>query len=287
MIVVKLHSGLGNQLFQYALGRNLALKYQTKLILDIERFSRDNLRDYKLKYFHTCGKVVDNYLSAKFLLRDPVYYLKAKTTRWQSVNDKVWEPTEIEEIPDNSILRGYWPSEEYFKNIRELLLAEFELRADYKDAQYATVEKRIKETQSVALHFRRGDYLHAENKDIFGLLGLHYYERAMRHMHEKVANPHYFIFSDDISWVKENFNLPNSYEFVSDPALLQDVQEFSLMRACKHHIIANSTFSWWAAWLNSNPHKIVIQPETWYLEAKAQYAYEKGYVLKGQGFIRL
>ena len=286
MIVVKLNSGLGNQFFQYAMGRSLAMKHYTGLMIEIGSFATDDLRDFKLNHFQIKAELVDDFQSQKLLFTHPLFLLKARTGGIKDVHDSVWKMTPPESIGDDSILRGYWGNDLYLKHIRELLLDELTLRPQSETPHYLEVKKQMAETQSVALHIRRGDYLDSTNKDIFNLLEMSYYERAITLMNEKVTTPVYFIFSDSIPWVKEHFHLPQRYEMVSDNVLL-DVHDLSLMRHCRHNIIANSTFSWWGAWLNTNPGKIMIAPKKWYHKEEAQQAYESGEVLHCKEFIRL
>jgi hypothetical protein len=119
--------------------------------------------------------------------------------------------------------------------------------------------------ESVSLHIRRGDFVsNRKTNEIHGVLPLEYYYEAIRLITNQVRNPEFFIFSDDIPWVRENLLVPKKVNFVEHPTSNRDYEDLILMSNCKHHIIANSSFSWWGAWLSQNPVKRVIAPREWY-----------------------
>ena len=164
-------------------------------------------------------------------------------------------------IHPNSYFDGYWFGLEYFKDIEDIIRAEFSLKTPLNKAN-ATLKKRILATQdSVFLHIRRGDYLNSD----FKLLDGKHYSNAINHIKSKLAKPYIFIFSNDILWCEREFLATLSdeckegveFEFVKNNGEDNAVQEMELMRSCKHAIIANSTFSWWASYLIDNPNKIV------------------------------
>jgi len=173
-------------------------------------------------------------------------------------DDKVYNKTE------NIYFEGYWQSEKYFLNYREDLLEEFTLKKELhpKSKEY---ENKIREVQSVSLHIRRGDYVtNTHTNSVHGTCSLQYYRDAVKEIEIKVEDPHFFIFSDDLAWVKENLDFIDNVAFVELDKEIPDHEEMVLMSLCKHNIIANSSFSWWSAWLNQNDKKIVIAPKKWF-----------------------
>jgi hypothetical protein len=158
-------------------------------------------------------------------------------------------------------LYGLWQSEEYFRDVGDVLRADLQPRP----GPFPELERQMRQTESVAVHIRRGDYLTAVGRQ-FGFVGLDYYQRAIADLRADLASPHFYVFSDDIDWVACHLRVDAPHTLVrpdggSEPA---DHEDFRLMRACRHFIVANSTFSWWAAWLADGPGKIVIAPRRWY-----------------------
>lgn len=268
MIVVNLKGGIGNQMFQYALGRHLALKNATELKLDIAGLDRANAvgdiyRPFALQAFNIKATVATPGEVRKLkypygIISKGWRYLTFKLSRDKNI---LFRP-EVLGYTDNIYLDGYWQSPLYFAEIRETLLTELTLKAESEGFQ--NFAELIKASCAVAIHIRRGDY--AKNPLVakeFGPCSLNYYEHALAKINATVASPTYFVFSDDLPWVKENLSLPASSVFVDDKTL-RDVDELILMSLCRHNIIANSSFSWWSAWLNQNPSKIVIAPTPWF-----------------------
>ncbi|MBU2567063.1 alpha-1,2-fucosyltransferase, partial [Patescibacteria group bacterium] len=161
---------------------------------------------------------------------------------------------------DKIYLNGYWQNEKYFKDIRDILLNELILRPESSLLE-TDIIKKTREMDCIAVHFRRGD--DQLNKSKYGVPTLEYYNKALKAIIESgVKNPHVIIFTNDPDWVKENFKPSVSHEYAVDLSLT-DFQELALMSYCKHHIVANSTFSWWGAWLGNAEDKIIIAPNRW------------------------
>lgn len=156
-------------------------------------------------------------------------------------------------------VRGQFQSEEYFKGIENILRDEFTLKQPL-DSRYKELLDKIKSVQSVSIHIRRGDFMSVVTNN--PLMPVSYYKNAVEYIKEKIPSPHFFIFSDDIEWAKKNLSFIEQIEFVSQPDMC-DYEELTIMSRCKHNIIGNSTFSWWGAWLNIHPDKIVISPKNW------------------------
>ncbi len=157
-------------------------------------------------------------------------------------------------------LDGYFQSEKYFIDYTDAIRQDFSLKGPLGEAADSIAAQIRSGANTISLHVRRGDYL--KESDFKGIANQEYYANAVKYVTEKVSHPQFFIFSDDIEWCKENLSLPADSVFVSNSDL-KDYGELVLMSLCKHHIIANSSFSWWGAWLGSNPEKIVVAPKQW------------------------
>ena len=167
-------------------------------------------------------------------------------------------------VGDNTILEGSWTSERYFADIANTIRQDFQFRPE-PDAKNSNVFKQIGEGTAVSLHVRRGDYVADKNTQaFFGLTPLEYYRSAVKAMKKQVGELRLFVFSDDIEWCKSNLDLGADTVYVEGNTGKDSFEDMRLMSACQHHIIANSTFSWWGAWLGSNPGKVVIAPKRWF-----------------------
>jgi hypothetical protein len=173
---------------------------------------------------------------------------------WKGIND----------APLDSYLMGYWQSEKYFINADETIRKDFNFKLPM-GANNVNLMKEINEVNAISLHVRRGDYANnVQTTATHGLCSIEYYHAAILHMANQIDAPNFFIFSDDIAWVKENLKIDFPHTFVNHNFGLESYNDMRLMSLCKHNIIANSTFSWWGAWLNSNKKKIVIAPKRWF-----------------------
>ncbi len=271
MILINLNGGLGNQLFQYALGRRLSYERNLPLRFDLSLLEASwSIRQFKLGYFQTQGKPINEGERKKFyryqdlkvftLLQNSLPYYRRRI-----VNEK--SPMFDENIlrtPSKIFLQGYWQSYKYFTSIRDVLQKELRLNVTL-DALNKDKLESIRNTSSVSIHIRRGDYVHnPETNKAHGVLPLEYYDRAIKMMKEKVTAPHFYVFSDDIPWVRENMRGLENAAFVDHNDSDQDYFDLALMKECQFHITANSSFSWWAAWLSGHENKIVIAPKKWY-----------------------
>lgn len=271
MIISRITSGLGNQLFQYAAARHLALKNKTDLYLDLsyyrQTYATDTPRSFKLGQFSVPYRMLHQsplrYVSkATKLLPNrslpPVFlFLKEKHFHFdeQVVNARA-----------NCItLDGFWQSEAYFRDNAATIRRELTLTGT-PSPEFGYYQQLINNTPvPVSIHIRRGDYVnHPEFSKTFGFVGLDYYAQALDQLTERFDTIRLFVFSDDKAWVRENLPLPDDTVFVQNTGPDSDVADLVLMSHCRHHIIANSSFSWWGAWLNPNPDKLVITPRQWY-----------------------
>ncbi|MCK4395682.1 MAG: alpha-1,2-fucosyltransferase [Candidatus Marinimicrobia bacterium] len=283
MIIVKIYGGLGNQLFQYAFVRAISLECNREFGLDISWFDKQigttnmNLPDKK-EYLLNNFKIIEIYSSPIVSL---VIWLISKVTNKIKILNKIsklfllnkyWplniSESEYKEYDNHEICRkkllllnGYWQNFRYFEKYENIIRKEFTLRHKPTDENEEYLNK-ILSSNSVSLHFRRGDVLKPYALKIYYICSMDYYLKSISYMSEKVHNPIFFVFSNDIQWVKSNLKI--SYPAVFIESQGPDYEHFFLMSQCKHNIIANSTFSWWGAWLNKNPDKIVIGPKKWF-----------------------
>lgn len=273
MLIIDINGGLGNQMFQYAFGRRLAIKRDKELKLDISNFKTYELRIFLLdKYKVSYSVATDNEIIKYRIKQQYIKYLKfiiKKSHIFKSVKIRKMYFEKQDFIFDLNVFTssnvyyvGYWQSYKYFKDIRDILIKEFTLK-DNLDEKNIEVLSQIKKTNAVSLHIRRGDYVsNTQTNKIHGTCSLNYYEEAIKEIDRNIENPVLYVFSDDIEWVKKHFktNLSTCYIDFNDDHPERDI---NLMSNCKHNIIANSSFSWWGAWLNNNQYKTVIAPQNW------------------------
>lgn len=170
----------------------------------------------------------------------------------------------IREVSHNAYLAGHWQSEKYFSDASETIRSDFTFRHPLTK-QNAELAGRIGQTMAVSLHVRRGDYVSDTKANAaHGLCSLEYYRAAVLLMAEHVECPEFFVFSDDIAWVKANLKIDFPSRYLDHNQGAESYNDMRLMSLCRHHIIANSSFSWWGAWLNPNPDKLVIAPKKWF-----------------------
>lgn len=275
MVVSKIIGGLGNQMFQYAAARSLALKRGTPLYLDIAAFTAYGLHQgFELKRIFDCNaeiataydmKKVLGWQSTSFALRTLIrpslamfrcksFVVEPHFQYWAGLND----------IASESYLVGYWQSEKYFSEVAAQIRRDFTFRIPMNELNAETA-KQISAVNAVSLHVRRGDYANNPNTTAtHGLCSLEYYRDAILYISKQVSHPYFFVFSDDIAWVKDNLNLGFPCQYVNHNHGAESYNDMRLMSMCKHHIIANSSFSWWGAWLNSSADKIVVAPQRWF-----------------------
>jgi hypothetical protein len=276
MIITKLRGGLGNQLFQYAIGRQLAESQQTELRLDLSFFGQLNNetttpRNYRLNVFNINGDLAlptdeDKILGQAWLrpFKRRLRKIGLDLFHWNYFREANFGfHPRVVNFKGAAVLEGYWQSQRYFPDIRSLLLRELTLKDEFVTEGFLAVQQEMKMAQSVAIHVRRGDYVHlaAVNRQ-FGTCTSEYYAEAIRFMKQKIKKPLFYVFSDELDWCREN--LPFNGETVRFISGFQDYQDLLLISSCAHQIIANSSFSWWGAWLNTNPDKIVVAPKTWF-----------------------
>ena len=266
-LYVRLMGGLGNQLFQYATARSRADELRVELVLDRRYVER--------KAQHT-GLAIDHFaVRARGLNATEVgkfSEIKLRIARLlkrhaRPVFSTYWETRfnfdqEVKGASSGSMLCGFWQSERYITNPQQIR-SDLVLNTPFSPAA-AVVAATIDRCQSVALHVRRGDYLKDQKTmERYGLCSVDYYQAAIAHILVEVKGATFFVFSDDTAWVKEHLAVGDRCTFVSCKDIPPQ-EDLLLMSLCKHQIIANSTFSWWGAWLNNNCDKIVVAPAPWF-----------------------
>jgi hypothetical protein len=187
----------------------------------------------------------------------------------------------IHDVPRASYLHGNWQSEKYFQEIAAVIRSDFAFKVPVANRN-VDLARQIGKVNAVSLHVRRGDYAADPKTNAnHGLCSLDYYRKALRLLNERVDQPEIFIFSDDIAWVKANLDIDLPCLFVDHNMGMESYNDMRLMSLCQHHIIANSSFSWWGAWLNPNPDKVVIAPQRWFANANKNVddLFPEGWVL--------
>ncbi len=277
MVIVKLNGGIGNQMFQYAAARRLAYVNNVPLKLDISWFGKNRAetrRNYNLDCFNLEAEIArDNEVSElKSHRNNPFFrhlpgFLKKLVfhTGQTHIIEKAYNfDPEILLLKDNVYLDGYWQTDKYFNDVEDVLRSDFTFRSE-PEGQNLHYAELIRNLNSVSLHVRRGDYVSSASTGAFhGLCSLDYYRQAVTEIFRRTDKPVFFAFSDDMEWVRENLKIDADVYYVDCNTSETCHEDMRLMSLCKHHIIANSSFSWWGAWLGSHPDKIVCAPEKWF-----------------------
>lgn len=272
-VFVALTGGLGNQLFQYALGRFLSIKTGGELVIDDTFFVSPPAgltpREYGLDQFQVSGRrITPSERRSLFTYSNRGMRFIRKFVNLPGLVDYYREPTDrlmlgVRQAKGNVLIDGFWQSELYFQGVEEVLRQELVPRPDVV-GRFSDLAKQMHLGQTVSLHVRRGDYV-ADAKTIahHGMCSLSYYREAVRYIKERIKNPHFFVFSDDQEWVSRNLEIGADFTPVIHQTPALPSVDLWLMANCKHHIIANSSFSWWGAWLNPNVEKLVVRPSVW------------------------
>jgi hypothetical protein len=274
MIVMRLKGGLGNQLFQYATGRAIAIQKQVSLLLDNSWYAQTyhdvTPRELLLSKLNTKG----SFISFQPKIKRPKRIQRIQQMFWP-INPFIF----VEQTPyrfdsrlnkspafkqQNLYLMGYWQSYKYFESIKPILQSEISLKKPL-DTHYLNYLNQIQATASAMVHIRRGDYVNlASASKIHGFIGLEYYREGMGLLLNKNPEIHFFVFSDDLEWAKQN--LPHSERSTFIQSLGNSdavIQELELMMHCQNHLIANSSLSWWAAWLSKQSNGVILCPKKW------------------------
>lgn len=289
MIVVRFLGGLGNQMFQYAIGRSLSLKHEEELRLDTSFYTYDHFwttkREFRLNHFSISGNVFQkNRISSSLLslfCQTSWKHPSTVHTMYNRVFRCVPYPTcgllyvheriaeshpEFLECSD-VYLDGNWQSEKYFQENAQQVREDFQIITSPSPENQKWIDF-ISTHNSVCLHVRRGDYVTDPfvGKRHMGTCSLDYYSRAIDYLSDKVDDLVFIVFSDDVPWVREHLHIPYPTYYMDHNDGSTDYEDMRLMSMCDHFITANSSFSWWGAWLGTSEDKIVVCPEKWYAD---------------------
>lgn len=275
-VIVRMRGGLGNQLFQYAAGTHVARMYGATLALDLGEYRHPGRR-YMLDAYAINAEIcharalISRHRGVAILYPDPV---GRNPWRWlrprrvpliseagESVDARALAP------PAQVYLHGYWQSEKYFADVAEILRRELRPVAAPDGANQAWLDA-MASSRAVAVSVRRGDYLLPQVRAVHGVCTLDYYRAAFAAIRARVDRPTFFVFSDDMAWCRENFK-GDEFRFVDVNGIDAAVADLHLISTCRHHVIANSSFSWWGAWLARHPDQQVIAPHPWYADGRA------------------
>lgn len=279
-IIVRIQGGLGNQLFQYAFGRGVASRLQTGLLidrttLDSPKYDPHKIhRGYSLSHFNIKVRFAKDsdlfgfiWMRKHYKTFDRLY----RSVRFKRVILPFYYPEQtfafdrkVFSAGKNTYFDGYWQTEKYFKHIGDEIRQELTLTKAFS-AGSQEISDRIRKTNAISLHVRRGDYISDQTAAAYhGICSPAYYRNAVAYIAAHVISPHFFIFSDDYEWSVQHFkSLPYAVTCVPGSAHT-DFEDVALMSQCKHHIIANSSLGWWGAWLNPSTEKITIAPKQWF-----------------------
>jgi Glycosyl transferase family 11 len=275
MVIVRIMGGLGNQMFQFAAGYALARRHRVPLLLDISSYQSYGLHHgFELSRIFSMEALIaqpNDIKSALGWQGHPYVYRPLRSRYFSKLRKHGWivEPhlhfwPSFFDTPDTCYLDGYWQSEKYFANVQTTIREVFNFSALMTDQNNQTADV-IENTNAVSLHVRRGDYAtNPKTLAFLGLCTLAYYQTAIQHIQEHVSNPIFFVFSDDIAWCKDNLNLPSTCHYINHNSGNSSYLDMQLMSLCKHHVVSNSTFSWWGAWLSGSTDGIKIAPTPWF-----------------------
>jgi hypothetical protein len=271
MVVTQITGGLGNQMFQYAVARAISLRTGQSLLLDLRHFENKNTRKFVLNNFSipcvmtsSIGHKDLDY-TGSFIRRFAMQFLKPRIQKTKFIRERKFNFDErILNIDGNVYLSGHWQTEKYFLEFRNEILSDFLLRFPLSKGG-ELLYSQIRTDNTVALHVRRGDYVTNGNSNRFhGVLPLSYYEKATQLLLSRDRRLKFYVFSDDTKWCMQNLNFLNGARFIGDCKGIPDYEQLYLMSKCNHNIVANSSFSWWGAWLNENSTKTVVAPKSWF-----------------------
>lgn len=285
MIISNVFGGLGNQMFQYAAGRALSLKLQQPMCLDYgdwgaSKHAMHNGLEIDQVFNLAAFTATRSDVASVIGLQSNFYLRRLLKKRWMApVRSRrlVVEPhfhfwPGLLELRESSYLIGFWQSEHYFKEAAAEIRDDFTFKAAVSPDNEGWLSK-IKSARSVGLHIRRGDYISNPAANRFhGICSPAHYHRGLEYITQKLGTVELFVFSDDLNWVRQNIRFDCNTHYVDANTGKNSHLDMYLMSECAHNIIANSSFSWWAGWLNRNPNKIVIAPSPWFADASVNTA---------------
>ena len=274
MIVTRMDGGLGNQMFQYAFGLYLASKHQSPLSLDLNSYHTGPQHGYMLDRFNVQAVELNNAIRAKLPRRHRATtlsglvsplpdWLRADVLRREKERPFGFQEKYLQ-TPDDCYLVGYWQSEKFFPGLRSRLLEHFSPRSPISDTSMRIIE-RMQSCNSVSLHIRRGDYIsNSANSKLYAQLSIAYYQECLERWAEERDGVQVFVFSNDIAWCLEQLRPKMPSHFIDHTGLEMAHEDMIMMSHSACNVIANSTFSWWSAFLNNRENKVVVAPAQWF-----------------------
>ena len=278
-MIVRLSGGLGNQMFQYAFGRAVSIVKGEELYLDDYAFKRDPKREYALGLYNINAKQLGGikkiYFNIMFYLNRKIHFIpKGKSKFGMYYEKNEFEKEEINKI-DALYFEGYWQNINYFDNISHILKNELAFKGRIRK-EVKELGKTLLDNIVIAVHVRHGDYLNINNKLIYEVPDAEYYRRAMQYMRQLFPECSFCFFSDDIDWCIEEFGKEKNCIFPARDTSYTAQEDIYLMQQCSHYIIANSSFSWWAAFLGAGDNTICVAPQKWYKDELLNEKVRKG-----------
>jgi hypothetical protein len=261
-VIVETMGGIGNQLFQYAFGKSLSIKRKCTLYLDNSWFEKEHGNIYAKRLFRL------NFFKCQY--REMNWILKKMSTLSKTNSEIIYryDPLITEKINFINKYHGYWQSYKYFDFAKTSIQSEIQLKE--KSDAYKLMEHNIKQNDYLCIHIRRGDYfLNPMIKDIHGVITIDYYQEAINYLESKFGLLRKLIFSDDPDWCKNNLQVNKSYKIFKNNNF-NDYEELTLMAKCKYFIIANSSFSWWAAYLSETDETRIVAPQNWFKDSSLE-----------------
>ncbi|MGF1750749.1 alpha-1,2-fucosyltransferase [Vibrio cionasavignyae] len=271
MIISSLQGGLGNQMFQYAAAYSLSIDKGCDVELDLSWFDSQQATTYRSFELNVFGAKFEEvkHQAKRGFVEHCIFKIRQCCSKHslKVINEPhfhYWP--DINNIALGSKLVGYWQSDKYFSHNRKSILDEFTFPKITEEHNVYYADRISSTLNSVSLHVRRGDYVSdASTNAHHGCCSMGYYQRSISKLDSQLDDTHYFIFSDDPKWVQDTFKLDNMTIVVGNNDSLS-YRDMQLMSMCKHHIIANSSFSWWGAWLG-NQAGLTIAPKNWFLKS--------------------
>ena len=263
MIFVDIKGGLGNQLFQYATAKSLAVNKNSNFLMNLDEYSKEYSKkidhvEFKLNHFNVdCNN--------KIITENQIYeeYDDVQKIIEPLSSDNIVKFINLNNYSGNIHLKGYWQDENYFKYNKKIIHQDLKVITPPNKKNEMMLDE-ILNTNSVCLSFRRGEYLDKYFLAQYGMCTEEYYKTAIKLISKRISNPTFYIFSDDINWIEDNVKLEYDTIPINFNGVGYEHEELRLMYSCKHFILANSSFSWWGAWLSDYENKIVFAPTPWF-----------------------
>jgi hypothetical protein len=275
MITIRLRGGLGNQMFQYAMGKYISKKMGVGMKLDLTKLLKNTksknytARDYQLDIFNLNASFLFSTNSINFFYKYNLNFLLQIIKAFKHIGYRKYieksftaENWIIENPKDKYLYIGYWQSEKYFKNIEDELRKDFQFKDELSEGA-KVVQEEISKVNAVCVHVRRGDYV---GNTLLNCSNLDYFINGSQHIFQNTNKPHFFVFSDDTDWCKQNIKFDYNYTIVDYKTnKIKYKEDLQLMASCNHFIMSASSFSWWAVWLSNKKEAVVVVPKNWFL----------------------